>query len=915
MRRALSIYGAVFLFFWILCFSGETMTTWQGYGYSSVEAQNSPILPKPPAYFIENLGQVEPAYRFQLKLPRGNAFYASDSILYQFVGGSGDSTQVENLVIQIVGADSKAELIGRQPGRARFHFYRGADPEAWITGAPGYRRLVYRNIYPHIDLQVEWKDGRLKHEFHVHPGGRVADIALDYSGIREMKIDGEGRLAMRTSSRILLEDTPFTYQTVNGHRLPVESRYVVRGGRQLTYEVGEYRQDLDLVIDPSLVYSTFLGGSKWDYGADLVVDKNLNAYIVGRTKSGNFPKTPGAHDRVKAESEAFLAKLDSTGSDLLFSTYFGGNGHDGGDGIAFSWNDSSPVITGSTTSDDLPILGGYKRSLGGDWDLFIAKFDETGTLTASTYFGGSGYEDSAQISVDGSGFIFLAGLTTSADLPISPGAVDSVYSPSPDPFIVSSSNLFITKFNTHLDSLLYSTFYGDYGFRDLGGLVADYDGHAHVAGTAELYTFPTTPGSHGFSGHGNDGFLLKLSTDGTAVEYAALITFNHWENMSNVTGLDVDGAGNAYVSGQMRMEPDYWYWGFISKFNTTGSDRLFIHHIGPQDRYWHDIYYVSVQGIALDGRGGLYATVSTDRPDMVTTEGAFQTAPNGPRDIYLVKWRVEGGGDKYATYLGGSGYDYAHGIAADSYGSIYITGSSSSSDFPTTPGAYDSSLGGESDAFIARIRDTAAAGRMHLNKELLKFRVPWQGDAPLSKGFFISNKGTGKVAYQVFPSHDWLTTTPLMGECTYERDRIEVTVDPKGLKPGTRLGSVRIYSVDSVNSPQQLQVQFKIKGPAIKLSRKKWTISVTEGGANPRDRQCRIRKKGPGRLRWRLNPTVDWLSATPAKGASNGEWDDFTIKIDIAGLAAGVHAGTIEVTSPDTVDTETIRVTLNVQSE
>lgn len=873
-----------------------------------------PAVSAPPVYFIENLGQVEKRFDFHLKLPRGNAFFATDRIIYQFIGGAGGGeTNVENLSIRLSGSDSKGSLSGDKPGKAHFNFYRGSDPREWIEGAKSYRRLLYKEVYPRIDLAVEWKDGSVKHEFYVRPGGRVEDIALHYSGIQGMRVDESGRLEMRTRSRRLVEEAPVSFQVIDGRRVAVESGYRLQESHELGYRVGDYRSDRVLVIDPSLVYSTFLGGSQLDAGSDLVVDTDLNTYVTGTTQSGNFPKTPGAHDRIKVGKETFLCKLDPTGADLLFSTYFGGSGQDSGTGIAFSHIDSSPVIAGRTTSRNLPIRGGYDRNLGGGSDLFVAKFSASGTLTAASYFGGGEDEFSARIAVDGSGFIFLAGITLSPDLPTTAGVVDRVFNASPSP-IFSADNLFITKFSKQVSSLRYSTFYGDWEF-ELGGIVADYYGSAYVAGVAYFGRFPTTPGAYRDSPSMlYDGFLLKLAPDGREVDYATYIGDPYaWDHIW-VTGLDVDGDGNAYVIGRTRMEPELIYPGFISKFNSTAGNRPFRYQFSPDSPQYPFFWIVNPLGVAVDGRGGVYVSIATEEASMPTTEGAFQAASNGADDVYLAKLRTGDGSLDYATYLGGAQSDSASGIAADSFGSIYLTGLTQSSDFPTTPGAFDLSYAGEGDAFVARIRDTGASGRLSLNKSLHKFQVPWKSTATRSKSFRVGNAGSGKVSYQVRPSQAWMTTTPASGECRTEKDLIKLTVDPKGLKPGTHSGSVRVYSVDAVNSPQQLQVLFKVKGPAIKLSRKRWTRTVTEGGDNPADLTAKIRNSGPGKLRWRLAPQISWLSVTSAMGHSTGEWDTFKIKIDITGLAAGIHAGTIAVTSPDTVDTETITVTLNVQS-
>mgnify|MGYP000650018747 CR=1 FL=1 len=350
----------------------------------------------------------------------------------------------------------------------------------------------------------------------------------------------------------------------------------------------------------------------------------------------------------------------------------------------------------------------------------------------------------------------------------------------------------------------------------------------------------------------------------------------------------------------------------MRKYSADGSAKLYDKCIHQGNKnYEKDIW---TYDIAVDGRGGVYIVGSTDAENFNVTDDAIQSTLAGGDDSFIVKLDANNGDTLYSTYFGGSGYDSCSGIAADSFGAVYIAGSTSSPDFPTTPGSYSMNYHGNGDGFVARIRDGGPEGKLKLNKDLLRFSAPYQSEVSRKRNIKVSNIGKGIVNYKIYTDQNWLSVSPDSGDVRKETDTIAVTViSTKKMKPGTHLGAVKVYSIDAYNSPQNMLVKLKIKGPAIKLNKKKFSVTVEEGGENPKPLTFLIRNSGPGKLRYRIEAIDSWLSTKPKRGTSTGEKDKIKIFIDITGMTAGTYTGTIEITAKGSVDPpETIEVELTI---
>jgi hypothetical protein len=458
-----------------------------------------------------------------------------------------------------------------------------------------------------------------------------------------------------------------------------------------------------------LVYSTFFGGSTTDISYDIAIDNAGNAYITGYSSSSiDFPITAGAVDTTYngGSYDIFISKLSADGSTLIYSTFLGGSGREWGNSIALD-TAGNIVISGYTDSSNFPVTpNAFDTTLSGMGDAFISKISADGSsLIFSTLLGGSSEDESRGLTLDSAGNIYITGRTQSSNFPISPGAIDSTLTD----FLF---DVFVSKLSADGSSLLYSTYlggpstlYGDNG----NGIAVDNGGNAFVTGVTDSSSFPTTPGAFDTTHNGsNDAFVSKLNSTGTALIYS---TFLGGSGSDAAEDIALDNAGNTYITGYTSSPSfpttagafDTTYDGgvfdvFISKLTADGSALVYSTFFGGSDRDWG-------MHIALDNKKSVFITGYTaSSTNFPTTPTAIDTLYNGSNDVFVSKFNMDGSILLYSTYFGGSNSDSGNGIAVDNAGNVYITGSTLSSDFPITLGAFDPTYNGSSsDAFVSKL--------------------------------------------------------------------------------------------------------------------------------------------------------------------------------------------------------------------
>jgi hypothetical protein len=612
------------------------------------------------------------------------------------------------------------------PGKA--NYFIGQDPAKWRTNVPTYAKVHYGEVYPGIDLVYYGNQRQLEYDFVVAPGADPKKIVLGFKGAERLEIDAQGDLVLHAARGDVRLRKPVIYQEIDGTRRDIEGGYVPRGVKQIGFNVAAYDRSRPLVIDPVLAYSTYLGGSGGDSGIRIALDAGGNAYVTGNTMSIDFPTTPGAFQLtfrgggIFFGGDAFVTKLDPTGSTLVYSTFLGGSGFDRGYGIVVD-ADGHAYVTGYTASVDFPTtVGALQTTSGGSSDAFITKLNPTGSaLVYSTYLGGSGGDASyGGIAVDAAGNAYVAGTTESLNFPTTPGAFQLARG-------CCGGDAFVAKLNPTGSGLVYSTYLGGGNSDGANGIAVDAAGNAYVAGATLSINFPSTAGAfQPICGGGGawDAFVTKLNPTGSALVYS---TFLGGGRSDGAGGIAVDADGNAYVTGstdssnfpttagafQTTFVERYLGGGhfandaFVTKLNPTGSALVYSTYLGGGGS---DLGL----GIAVDAAGNAHVTGYTDSIDFPTTAGAFQTTLGGSLDAFVTKLNPTGSALAYSTYLGGSGYDYGSGVAVDTAGNAYAIGETASSNFPTTAGAFQTTFGGGgdyyvSDAFVAKIVDDRTA--------------------------------------------------------------------------------------------------------------------------------------------------------------------------------------------------------------
>jgi Bacterial Ig-like domain (group 3)/Beta-propeller repeat len=638
---------------------------------------------------------------------------ASDDASLPILSGPGPRAGVEHsrkhpaergaavVRLNLVGANPEPEVEGLEPLSGKVNYFIGNEPGKWRTAVPTYAKVKYRDVYPGVDLVYYGAQRRLEYDFIVAPGADPARIRLAVSGVDTLRMDATGDLVLRTSSGALRLHKPLIYQEVGGVRREVAGNYVLRGRRQAGIRVAAYDARRPLVIDPGLSYSTYLGGSAGDYGYGIAVDAAGNAYVTGLTASSNFPTAHALQATFGGYADAFVAKLNAAGSALLYSTYLGGSDYDVGHGIAAD-SAGNAYVTGDTSSTNFPTVNALQPVAGGNGDAFVAKLSPDGSaLVYSTYLGGAGGDGGYGIAVDSAGNAYVTGGTSSTNFPTA-----NALQPVPG----GNGDAFAAKLDATGAGLVYSTYLGGSGGDAGSGIAVDSAGNAYVTGGTSSTNFPTANALQPMPGGNGDTFVAKLDAAGTALVYS---TYLGGTGEEAGFGIAVDSAGNTYVTGRT-ASPDFpmanpfqptvggSYDAFVTKLNATGTALVYSTYLGGRGP---DAGY----GIGADGAGHAYVTGETLSADFPLAN-AFQPNFGGNYDAFVTKLDATGSALAYSSYLGGvcSPLTAGGGIAVDSTGDAHVTGYTAADNFPTV-NAIQPTFGGYFDAFAAKIIDSAAS--------------------------------------------------------------------------------------------------------------------------------------------------------------------------------------------------------------
>ena len=651
----------------------------------------------PQTVFIENRGQVEGPAAFYARSGPATFFFAPGAVTAGLAGGT-DGTGYA-LRISFEGADRQAPIESLGQARGVINSFLGQDPGGWQTRIPTHTGISYKRPWPGIDVQYVGTNGQVESVYTLAPGAAPALIRLRYEGAERLYIDGRGGLVAQTPLGDLTESAPAAYQEAGGERMRVDVRYMLVDADTVGFRIGEYDPALPLVIDPSFVYSTYLGGTGTDQGNAIAVDGSGNTYITGLTTSTDFPTVAGGYQAANGGNrDVFVTKLSPTGS-LVYSTYIGGSLLDEGNGIDVD-GDGNAYITGVTASANFPTVGAYDSTFGGINDAFVTKLNAGGSaLVFSTYLGGADDDEALAIAIDPSNNAYVTGVTFSDEGTF---PVLNAYQPALVDF-----DAFVAKLNSAGNALGYSTYLGGAGLDQGLAIAVDGAGSAYVTGSTLATDFPTASPFRPTSGGGRDGFVTKLSAAGTTLSYS---TYLGGSASDYGAGITVDASGNAYVAGltastnfptASALQPanaggdD----AFITKLNAAGIAATYSTYLGGSGGD-------GASAISLDTDGGAVITGSTFSSDFPTA-GALQGSAGVGSDAFVTKLTGTGLSLAFSTYLGGEVGDRGWGVAVSGSSQISVTGSTFSTTFPTA-NALQGANAGLGDGFVTLITPGSA---------------------------------------------------------------------------------------------------------------------------------------------------------------------------------------------------------------
>jgi len=684
---------------------------------------------KLPLSFDANRGQTDGRVKFTSR-GNGYALYlgGSDAVLALRLGSQklmATGRQGENstptpkpavLKMKLAGANPNPRVRGLDRLAGYSNYFYGNDPRKWRTHVPNYAKVKYDEVYPGVDLVYYGHEQQLEFDFLVAPGANPHAISMVVEGADDASTDDADDLVLglEMGKKVVL-GKPVVFQEVHGTRREIDGRFLVktREGKQdsprhpptfqIAFQLGSYDHSLPLVIDPPLNYATYLGGSSFDATLAIAADTSGNAYVAGLTGSSDYPVTNGG-SAPGGGGDVIVTKLNPTGTQRVFSIYLGGNATEEAYGIALDAGNNI-FLTGDTYSTDFPGATGGDAANG---DAFVTKLDSTGTLAYTTLLHGSAAEVGQAIQVDSSGNTYVIGSTNSSDFPIVNGFQTTCGSCSGT---TGPYDAFIAKVKFDGSAVLYSSFLGGSGADQGKGIAIDGSGKMYVIGTTSSNDFPTHNSTSSFGGGLSDAFVAAIDPAQTGPASLQISTYigDNSEDVGNA--IAIDNSGHIYIAGfsdfpttlaigapGLHTANAGMHDAFVAKINISDSTYVYATFLGGSNEDF-------VSGIAVDSSGNAYVTGSTsssDFPMVNAVDSTFNTS--GQEDTYVAELSPDGMTLLFSTYLGGEGGDVAQAIAVNGAGQIFVTGTTTSTDFPASTGVVQPACGdtsGCNDGFVA----------------------------------------------------------------------------------------------------------------------------------------------------------------------------------------------------------------------
>ncbi len=689
-------------------------------GWALVASSSGAISPPPrvnldriPLTFEENRGQASPEVKFLARGRGQTVFFTDREIVFSLSKAEPQKTVQhrslngprEVVRMRFSAARANPVVSGEDELGGKNNYFIGSDPSKWRRGVASYRRVRYHELYPGIDAIFYGSQSGMEYDLVVTPGADPRRIRLAFDGVNRVGPNADGDLVLHTATGDLVQRRPVVYQETATGRREISGRYVRHGRRTVSFELAAYDRTKPIVLDPVLSWSTYLGGSALEYSYSIAVDDAGSVYVGGYTQSSDFP-TPNGFDTTYAAgfSDGFVSKFDSAGG-IVWSTYLGGSSDDFVQGIAVDSN-HAVYLTGLTGSTDFPTMNpiqscGCAHSPFAE-DAFVLKLNAAGdALIYATWFGGGDYDEGDTIAVDNAGNAYVVGFTASTDFPtVNP--IQPAYGGGPD-------DAWVAKFNAAGSAAVWATYLG--GSNDEWGLGLAIDGSSEVFVTGNTLSvdFPTFNPIQASNGGGLDAFVTKISAVGDALAYSTYLGGSADDGGS---GIAVDGAGNAYVVGATKssdfptknpLQPAFGGATdvFAAKLDASGSHLIYATYFGGVGDDGKPKLRVP-QNVTVDAAGDLYFGFITGSAGLPVVN-AIQATMAGPSDGFAAALNASGNGLLFATYLGGTADDGAWSVTIDALGRPYLSGYTSSIDFPTKSPFQASNAGGTYDVWVASV--------------------------------------------------------------------------------------------------------------------------------------------------------------------------------------------------------------------
>ncbi len=772
-----------------------------------------------PLYFVENRGQMPKSVKFHAAGRRHIVGFKEDGIHFSFSepeqnAGDGEGTPsgqnpgIQRRVVDMipVGIRPEVRVSGMDEREHKVNYFFGNDPKNWLTDIPTYKAVVYHDAYPGIDLKFYADAHQMEYDVIVQPGADPDQVKFQYSGIESLALSEQGDLLIKIpGGDVLVQKKPVIYQEVSGTRIAREGSFKLHESTATAehaygFEIAGYDRKLPLVIDPILVYSTYLGGSEQDNANAIAVDSAGCAYVVGSTKSVSasydpFPtRTPLvtpynlATTSASVDTAAFVTKLNTDGNDLVYSTFIAGIdidvvglGNNVTQGLAIAVDTAGrAVVAGLTYSDHFPIwpqntaVQIYQNTCNSsscNHTGFVTKLSAAGSaLVFSTYLGGKSRDQISCVALDPSNNIYVGGFTVwfNESFGDFTGGPTIIGTPGP------GYSGFVTKLSSaDYPAKLYSTIVG--GTSGVTSIAVNGSQMPIFAGATPTNTLPVVgplPGqsvNHVTTGQ-ETGFIAQMNTGGWGLTFASYLGGDDWTRVESVA---LDSAGMVYATGytlsstaSFPITPNAYQTtrpagNYISTFAckiVSGSQfgySTFLAGNGSEPPYVGTGYNFK-NTIAVDSAGNAYVAGTTSSTNFPPNPGYERGSSlnNG----FLVKLNPTGTGLLYSTYFGGSDTTNIYGLALDSLANAYVTGFTTATDLPLGNQTY---MGGGGDAFIAKFKSSGSLVAT-INAEAANAGAKWKvnGGAWKSSGAIVSNLSAGQYTVQFSDITGWSTPEP-----------------------------------------------------------------------------------------------------------------------------------------------------------